>query len=141
MVRKRKVLTSAVLTLLCSVLIASVPLVVGCAGKSLEPFQPEIANKPDNFQFQITAAKNVTTTIEYSWQNSGTRATINQASAITNGSATVTLYDANQVQRYSSSLNVNGPWQSDTGAKGTWKVRVVLTNLSGTLNFRVQKLD
>ncbi len=106
----------------------------------LSQFQPQIANTPDNFQFQITGAANVTTTVEYPWHNSGTRATINQSSSISAGSAVLTLFDTTQVQRYSNSLAANGTFASDTGTAGGWKVRVVLVNLSGTLNFRAQKL-
>jgi len=106
----------------------------------LSQFQPQIANIADNFQFQVTGTTNVTTTVEYLWQNSGTRASINQSCSITGGSAVVTLLDSNQVQLYSSPLSANGTFQSDTGQAGLWKVRVVLTNVSGTLNFRAQKL-
>jgi len=109
------------------------------SGNPLAPYQPEIGNYPDNFQFQVTGVKNVTTTVEYSWQNSGLMASVNQASAIAGGSATVTLYDPDQVQRYSRSLGDNGTFQSDAGKAGAWKIRVVLNNLTGTLNFRVQK--
>ena len=118
-----------------------VQLFSGCSNSNpLAPFQPEIANNPDSFQFQATGVTNVSTTIEYVWQNNGTRATINQSSAITGGSATVTLFDPSQVERYSSSLAVNGTFQSDTATAGSWRIHVTLTNLSGTLNFRVQKL-
>ena len=112
----------------------------GCqSANSLAAYQPEIGNNPDNFQFQVTDVKNVTTTVEYTWQNSGNTASVNQASAISNGSATVTLQDADQVERYSKSLSANGTFQSDAGKAGSWKIRVVLKNLNGTLNFRVQK--
>jgi hypothetical protein len=112
----------------------------GCqSSSSLAAYQPEIGNNPDNFQFQVTDLKNVTTTIDYTWQNSGTTASVNQSSAITGGSATVTLFDADQVERYSESLSVNGTSQSNAGKAGSWKIRVALKNLNGTLNFRVQK--
>jgi len=110
------------------------------ASPPLSQFQPQIANTPDNFQFQVTGATNVTTTVEYPWQNSGTRASVNQSCSISGGSAVVTLLDSNQVQLYTSPLSANGTFQSDTGQAGIWKVRVVMTNVSGTLNFRVQKL-
>lgn len=128
------------LSVVCLIMIIF-QLFSGCAGDNpLAPFQPEIANNPDTFQFQATGVTNLSTTVEYIWQNSGTRATINQSSAVTGGSATVMLFDPGQVQRYSSSLAANGTFQSDTATAGSWKIRVTLTNLSGTLNFRVQKL-
>ncbi len=116
----------------------------GCSSNSTSPplsqFQPQIANNADNFQFQITGATAVTTTVEYTWQNSGSRASINQSSAVTAGSAILTLFDSTQVERYSNSLSANGTFPTDTGYAGPWKIRLVLTNLSGTLNFRAQKL-
>lgn len=122
------------------IIITLLVLFFGCSNDSLAPFQPEIGNSQDNFQFQATGITNVTTTLNYLWQNSGSRASINQSSAVTSGTAILTLYDPNNVQRYSRSLSENGTFQSDTGVAGTWKINVVLTNLSGTLNFRCQKL-
>lgn len=115
----------------------------GCSSNSSNPlaaFQPEIANNPDSFQFQVTAASNVSTTVEYVWQNSGSRATINQSSAITAGSATLTLFSPDSVARYAGTLSTNGTFQSDTASAGAWRIRVTFSNLSGTLNFRAQKL-
>jgi hypothetical protein len=106
---------------------------------SLAPYQPEIGNKPDSFQFQVTGVRNVTTTVEYSWQNSATMATVNQSSAVSGGSATVLLYDADKIQRYTKNLGDNGTFRSEAGKTGAWKIQVVLNNFSGTLNFRVQK--
>jgi hypothetical protein len=115
-------------------------LTSGCrSNNSLAPYQLEVGNNPDSFQFQVTGVKNVTTTVEYSWQNSGPAASINQSSAISGGSATVELYDPDQVMRYSKGLGENGTFQSETGKAGTWKIRVILNNLNGTLNFRMQK--
>ncbi len=111
---------------------------LGC-NDSLAPYQPEITNVADNFQFQITAAKNLTTTREYIWQNSGTLANVDQASAITTGIATLTVLDSQGTQVYSSSLSVGGSTQSTAGVAGAWKIRVAFTNMDGTINFRVQR--
>ncbi len=114
-------------------------LLTACGNNSLAPFQPEINNKPDNFQFQATGISNVTTTLDYNWQNSGTTANINQACSVKGGNAAVTVYDANGVQVYSRNLADNGTFPTIAGAAGTWLIRVTLTGLSGTLNFRAQK--
>lgn len=125
--------------LLASAAIALV-LLVGCSdNKALNPFQPEIINNADNFAFQATGIKSVSTTLQHNWSNSGDSAKVNQASAITHGTATVTLYDDAGAQVYSGSLSNNGDFFSGMGTPGTWKVKVVLTGLSGTLNFRAQK--
>ncbi|MEW6049694.1 MAG: hypothetical protein AB1644_01330 [Candidatus Zixiibacteriota bacterium] len=122
-------------------LLAAAMLIAGlaCSKNSLAPFQPEIANIADNFQFQATGVKYVSTTLTYSWSNSGDSAKVNHASVITGGSATVTLLDANGVEKYTSPLKASGDEFSQLGVSGNWTIRVVLSRVSGTLNFRVQK--
>lgn len=119
--------------------------IFGCSSStpptnSLAPFQPQISNSPDDFQFQATGVANVSTTVNYSWSNSGAQGTVNHSSTVDSGSATVYVYDANDSLVYTNGLvaSLNEPTQA--GLAGTWRVRVTLTNCYGTLNFRVQKL-
>lgn len=123
-------------------LLLIVLFVVGCSNRQglLNPaFQPQIANQTDNFQLQATNVTNVTQTLQYSWQNTGTSANVNQATVLTAGSAVLTISDATGQQAYTNSLTANGTFATSTGTTGTWTIRLVLTNVSGTLNFRVQK--
>jgi len=113
-------------------------LAIAC-NNSLAPFQPEILNAPDNFQLQATNVKNLTSTLDYTWQNSGTSANVNQATVASTGTATLTIQDAQPAQVYTKDLTANGTFQTTTGTAGAWKIRLQLTNFSGTLNFRVQK--
>lgn len=106
---------------------------------SLAPFQPEIANVPDNFQLQATNVRDVTNTFEYTWQNTGTTANVNQATTIVDGTAQLTILDAQGSQVYTRNLADNGTFQTSAGVTGAWTIRMVLTNYDGTLNFRVQK--
>ena len=106
---------------------------------SLAPFQPEVSNVADNFQLQATGVTNVTDTFEYTWQNSGTTANVNQATIVSSGTAQLTILDATGAQVYTRSLADNGTFVTTAGATGAWKIRMVLTNYSGTLNFRAQK--
>ena len=113
----------------------------GCGGSTsaLNPkFQPQVNNAPDSFQFQTTAIQNVTQTLSYSWQNSGTRASINQACSINPGSAFVTVLDPGGKSVYSGDLAANGTFTSLAGTAGTWTIKVAFSNTSGTVNFRVQ---
>lgn len=115
-------------------------LIAGCGGGSaLNPaFQPQVANNPDNFQFQSTGVQNVTQTLPYTWSDSGTHASINQATTVTGGSATVTVRDALGTTVYAGNLANNGTFGSNAGQAGNWTIVVTLSNYSGTLNFRVQ---
>ncbi len=122
------------------VVVLIVFLAAGCSKTNpLAPFQPEITNVQDNFQFQATGVTNVTASLEYIWRNSGTTANVNQACAITAGTATVTIFDDSLTQVYTKDLKVNGTDTTYAGITGHWTIRVSLTNVSGTLNFRVQK--
>lgn len=116
-------------------------LVLGCGGGNvLDPkFQPQVANNPDNFQFQATGVTNVTQTLTYNWQNSGAAASINQACSVSGGSAAIHLRDATNAIVYSKDLKANGTFTNNPGTAGTWKIEVVLSGVSGTLNFRAQK--
>jgi hypothetical protein len=114
-------------------------LITACSSNPLAAFQPEINNAQNNFQFQATGMKNVTTTMNYNWQNTGTMANINQACSMGGGSGMLTIFDAAGVQVYSRNLADNGTIATTTGAAGTWVIRVTMTGLSGTVNFRAQK--
>jgi hypothetical protein len=102
-------------------------------------FQPQINNQTDTFAFQVTNLTGVTQTLSYNWQNTGTRADINQASQITSGSATLTILDAAGQQVYTSSLASNGTFTTATGTSGNWTIRISTNDVRGSLNFRVQR--
>lgn len=130
------------MTLTRTIVVLLLATVIGCGGGSaLNPkFQPQVTNQADNFQFQTTGITNITQTLQYTWQDSGTLASINQACSITGGTAALTILDANGTQVYSANLAANGTFTtSPAGVAGAWTIKVVLSNVSGTLNFRVQK--
>lgn len=114
-------------------------LATACGDDPLSPFQPEIGNSQDSFQFQVTALNDVTTTVEYPWQNTGTVANVNQSSSLSSGSGTLVIRAAGGTDVYRRSLASNGTFQTGTGTAGTWTIRVELSGASGAVNFRVQK--
>ncbi len=128
-----------------TLLLAGAITVGGCGGGSsssnvLAPkFQPEVVNSIDDFQFQVTGVTGATQTLNYSWRNTGTQANVNQACSISGGSATLVLRDSTGAQIYSRSLADNGTFVSLAGAPSAWSMQVVLSNVSGTINFRAQK--
>lgn len=120
----------------------AVAIGTACSNSStgpLAPFQPQINNVADNFQFQATGVTGATWTYSYKWSNTADTATVNQATTVTVGSAVVTITDPNGTQVYSSSLSANGTFGTGKGVVGQWTITVVFTNYSGTVNFRVQK--
>lgn len=138
-------MTSLKAVLMSSAVLAMFAVVLGCGSSKppvapLSAFQPEIVNNPDNFQFQATAVENVTTTVQYTWSNSGAQASINHSSAVDSGTTVVQLFDANDTEVYNSALLASGTPSTTAGTAGNWRIRVTLTNVYGTLNFRAQML-
>lgn len=101
--------------------------------------QLQVTNATDDFQFQVTDLGNVTQTLTYSWANTGDSASINQSSAITGGSATLTVRGPTGTQLYQSNLTANGTFFTALGATGNWQIQVVLNKADGDVNFRIQK--
>jgi predicted small lipoprotein YifL len=122
--------------------LAATASVAACGNSTgpLAPFQPQINNAPDNFQFQATGVTNVTWTYTYRWSNSGDSATVNHSTTTTSGTATLTVYDKNNTQVYSAPLVASGTVGVTKGLAGLWTIKVVFSNYSGpAVNFRVQK--
>ena len=115
---------------------------IGCSSSDSNflssQFEPEIVNTADAFQFQATGVENVTTTLNYDWNNSNTQATINHSSTVSDGTVTVTIFDADSNQVYQSGLLASANEVSTSGTSGTWRIRVVLDHAYGTFNFSVQ---
>ena len=114
-------------------------LTLACGNDSLAPFEPEIGNAPDSFQFQVTALRDVTVTREYRWQHAGTVANVNQATALSAGSALLVVRDAVGTEVYRRGLTENGTFQTAAGTPGEWRIRLELARASGAVNFRVQR--
>jgi hypothetical protein len=123
-------------------LAAGAMILAACGDSATAPgTNPEIINTTDNFQYQVSDIRQFSGTQTYSWQNSGTTATVNQSAAIASGSATLVLKDANGVQVYSRSLADNGTFTSTAGAAGVWTVRIAYSAASATVNFRLDKAN
>ncbi len=130
----------ALLPIACAALACALLSALNCSKNSLAPFQPEITNAADNFQLQATGVSNVSTTLTYTWSNSGTRATINHATTTTAGATLLVIKDAAATTVYSKALAASLSDTTATGTAGAWTIQLTLTAYSGTLNFRAQKL-
>jgi len=113
----------------------------GCGDNNpIGAFEPEIFNNADSFQFQITEASNVTTTLSYTWINDQSGASIDHSTARTAGVAAVSIFDADSIQVYSSDLLASGTEPASQGVPGNWTIVVSFVDFDGTVNFRVEKL-
>lgn len=124
----------------CLIGVLSVAALGACGGESLNPFQPQISAPTDNFQIQATAVTDVSTTVTYSWANTGTRASVNHSTTTTAGSTLVVIKDAAGVVVYTRTLSPSLNEPTIAGQAGNWTIQLTLLKYSGTLNFRVQKL-
>ena len=118
-------------------------LVAASCGGSTNPIgpsnQPEIANNRDSFQFQASRLSRTTQTLTYTWENTGTSANVDQSGRVTDGTATLTIRTASGAEVYTRDLATTGTFTTATGPVGHWRIDVRLEDVTGTLNFRVQK--
>ena len=126
-----------------ALVVAVLALVGGCSDNNtnvINPaFQPEVTNNIDNFQFQATNVTNVSQVLTYSWRNTGIQANVDQSCSITGGTAMLMMSDSTGTQVCSRNMADGGSVASTAGLPGMWTIRVMLTGVSGTLNFRAQK--
>ena len=117
----------------------AIALIVGCSSPTDPGVQPQVNNATDNFQYQVSNVKNFTGSRVYTWQVTGTKASVNQATTLTAGTVTLLIRDAVGAEVYNQSLAVNGTLDTAAGTTGAWTIRVQYTNATGTVNFRVQQ--
>lgn len=117
-------------------------LIVGCGDDEnpIAAFEPEVINTADAFQFQITNATDLTTTLSYTWTNSVQQATVNHATSTTAGSASMIILDGDNNEVYSSNLVASMTDATTTGTSGQWTVQVTFTGFAGSANFRIEPL-
>ena len=118
-------------------------LLAACGGDGSNGIGPgnqlQVTNAADDFQPQVTSMHNVTETLRYAWTNTGDSASINQATVVTGGTATLTVRGADSTVVYQSDLTGNGTFQSTLSTAGTWFIELRLRQADGDVNFRVQK--
>jgi hypothetical protein len=113
--------------------------VAACGGNLIGPDnQLEVTNATDDFQLQATALVDISQTLSYTWQNTGTSANVDQSGTLTAGSAVLTILDDAGTLVYTRSLGETGTFQTSAGVAGMWTIRVELDGMSGALNFRAQ---
>ena len=101
--------------------------------------QLEVGTAADNFQFQVSGLDNVTENLSYDWENTGTQATIDISQSLTQGSAIVTITDADGTVVHQEDLRQDNDTDTAVGTAGTWRIDVQFDGSSGTVNFIVQR--
>lgn len=110
-----------------------------CGDKSVGPFTPEFVNNTDDFSFQVTKARGLSSTYFFQWQITVAQAGVSQTSSISAGSGSITLQDDNGAVVYTSDLAQSGDFVTNGGPAGNWTIRITFTNMTGTVAVRLLK--
>ena len=73
------------------------------------------------------------------WPNTGTQGTVNHSTTTTAGPARLVIRDNAGTVVYDETLVPSLNEATLVGVAGNWNVKLILTDYSGTLNFRVEK--
>ena len=111
----------------------------GCHKDPTSSQRPIVINQLDNFHLQFTDIKNLDTTLYYYWQMEGTSANIDQSATILGGQASVSVEDSSRVVVYQTDLRENGSFVTQSGLRGSWRIRFTLTDFSGMIDFRARR--
>ncbi len=111
----------------------------GCGSEPTAAYNPDVVNEPDNFSMQVSGATHLTETYSYEWPNSGSAATVELASTVNAGAATLTIQDALGAEVYGGSLALGGSLETTTGQAGAWTIRIAFADFSGNVDLSVVK--
>lgn len=114
---------------------------VGPGGDNTSADTPGITNNPDDFRFVVTNVTNFSTNGGYTWRNTGTMARVTQSSSISAGSGTLVVRDAGGRIVYQAPLGNSGSVNTEAGPTGDWRIEVAPSNVTGTINFRVERAN
>lgn len=125
-----------------ALLVTALMMLSACGSDPTDPlagFEPQVDNATDNFQLQATDVTDVGTTLQYTWENTGTQASVDHSTTTAGGDAGLVIRDAAGTTVYTAGLVPSLNEDTSSGSSGTWTILLTLTDYSGTLNFRVQK--
>ena len=111
---------------------------LGCVDLNLSPFVPVVMNDIDNFDFTVHAT-DATRTVRYTWTTTATAAEVNLLSALTGGTAKVTITDADNTQVFDHALDGSGLTLTSGATAGDWLILMTLSGATGTIHFTLKK--
>jgi hypothetical protein len=113
---------------------------VACSSNPVTGVQIEVRNDADAFQYHATALNQQNDVHSYTWQNSGTRATLDLTTAGSAGTVHLVVRDAANATVYDADLPANLVTSSAIGTAGGWHVNVTLTGYTGNVAILISKL-
>ena len=112
----------------------------GCSSNPVTGVQIEVRNDADNFQYHATALNQQNDVHSYSWQNSGTRATLDLTTEGSAGTVHLVVRDAANATVYDADLPANLVTTTTIGTAGSWRINVTLTGYTGNVAILISKL-
>jgi len=91
----------------------AIAAVLACSSSTEPGIQPQVNNVTDNFQYQVSNVKNFTGTKVYTWQITGTQASVNQATTVTAGAQTDRIWSMSRLQIRSIEPPLDDPETTD----------------------------
>lgn len=125
---------------LVMVLIAAIALfVTGCASTHQVARDLTVMNNPGEFSLHIGSIENFSRRLSYKWENRTTKATVRQASSVTEGVANIEVRDPAGLVVHAKSLREAGSFITSQGKPGLWKIDLILTHATGSVTFEVRE--
>lgn len=115
-------------------------ILIACGSDPLGPDgRVQVTRSTDNFLLQMWDLSNATETRSYTWQNTGTEATIEILQVACSGSAILVVKDdAGTVVHQEDIFNDNDT-DTSVGVAGDWTIEVQLQNVNCSFSFRLFK--
>ena len=98
----------------------------------------DVLNQPDDFELRVSAMADLSETLAYDWENSGTRARVEQQSALTDGDATLLIEDAAGTIVHAFDLAPDGHLLTEAGVPGTWRVTIAFDDTDGSVHVHLR---
>ncbi len=125
-----------------ALIVVALLMLSACGSDPTDPladFEPQVNNATDSFQLQASDVTDVGAVLQYSWENTGSLASVDHSTTTAGGGAGLVIRDADDTIVYEQGLAPSLNEDTAAGSPGTWTITLGLTDYSGTLNFRVQK--
>lgn len=121
------------------VIVAIALLLSGCASTRQVARDLTVMNNPGEFSLHIGSIDNFSHRVTYKWENRRTKATVRQASSITDGVANLEIRDAAGLVVHAKSLREQGSFITFEGRPGAWKIDLILEHAGGSVTFEVRE--
>ena len=117
-----------------------VTILTACGGDPLGPDgREQVTRSVDNFLLQMWDLADATETRSYTWQNTGTQATIEILQVACSGSAILLVKDDAGTVVHEEDIFNDNDTDTSVGVAGDWTIEIQLQNVNCSFSFRLFK--